>query len=144
MIGLIVTAAVAWNASSGNPAGYKLYISCAGITNVLDVGNVTSFEMGLDDPVMPHEFSVSAYNLAGESPRSAPIVLMLEKPSSPVTQSCSLVGSNPYAPNGQLWKEHWNACAQGNQLCASGWTKCKADVKKYKNAFKRCKQQGGK
>ena len=66
-----------WSASSGAVTGYKVYYgtSSSSPSSSVNVGNVTQYsldKLALKE-MTQYYFSVSAYNAAGESPRSTPV-----------------------------------------------------------------------
>jgi hypothetical protein len=70
-------ATLRWGSSPGSPNGYKVYYSTSAtnLSTSKDVGNVTAYNLDklpLSENVR-YYFSVSAYNAAGESERSATV-----------------------------------------------------------------------
>jgi hypothetical protein len=73
----VMAATLYWNASSGEVTGYKVYYgtSSSSPSSSVNVGNVTQYsldKLALKE-MTQYYFSVSAYNAAGESPRSTPV-----------------------------------------------------------------------
>jgi hypothetical protein len=89
-------ATLRWEASSGNPDGYKVYYgtNASNPSNSKDVGNVNAYnldQLPLSENVQ-YYFCVSAYNAAGESPPCPPVGYSLGD-TTPPTPPVGLVAS---------------------------------------------------